>query len=47
MEKEKHHIPEDNILNEHVASITEAIASAKPLMEEQLKSIIKLNFLQI
>ena len=27
MEKEKHHIPEDNILNEHVASITEAIAS--------------------
>ena len=45
MEKEKHHIPEDNILNEHVASITEAIASAKPLMEEQLKEYNQVELL--
>ena len=43
--KGKHHIPEDNILNEHVASITEAIASAKPLMEEQLKEYNQVELL--
>ena len=29
MEKEKEHVPEDTILNKHIASITEAIYACK------------------
>lgn len=32
----KFHVPEDDVLNPHIASITEAIYQAKPIMDEQL-----------
>ena len=33
----KHHIPEDEILNKHVASIIEAVSASKSEMQNQLK----------
>ena len=33
----KHHIPEESILNEHIASVTEAISAVTPIMKSQLE----------
>ncbi len=41
----KYKVPEDRILNEHVASITEGIALSKPKMESQLKEYNQVELL--
>ena len=45
MEKEKRHVPEDTILNKHIASITEAIYACKPEMVAELESHQQIDLL--
>lgn len=42
----KHHIPEEPILNEHIASVTEAIAAATPTMKSQLEDYNQIELLK-
>ncbi|PHK50941.1 DNA polymerase I [Staphylococcus edaphicus] len=41
----KRHVPEDDVLNHHVATIIEAINKAKPKMQSQLKEYNQTNLL--
>ncbi|UDI78058.1 DNA polymerase I [Staphylococcus taiwanensis] len=41
----KRHIPEDEILNAHIASITEAINAAQPIMQEELEAHNQIDLL--
>ena len=42
----KHHIPEEPILNEHIASVTEAIAAVTPTMKSQLEDYNQIELLK-
>ena len=42
----KHHIPEEPILNEHIASVTEAIAAVTPIMKSQLEDYNQIELLK-
>lgn len=42
----KHHIPEEPILNEHIASVTEAIAAVTPIMKSQLEDYNQVELLK-
>lgn len=42
----KHQVPEEEVLNKHVASITEAIANSKPEMEAQLEEYNQVELLK-
>ena len=42
----KHHIPEESILNEHIASVTEAIAAVTPTMKSQLEDYNQIELLK-
>ena len=42
----KHHIPEQPILNEHIASVTEAIAAVTPIMKSQLEDYNQVELLK-
>lgn len=42
----KHHIPEEPILNEHIASVTEAIAAVNPTMKSQLEDYNQIELLK-
>ncbi|MGC7686538.1 DNA polymerase I [Staphylococcus epidermidis] len=42
----KHHIPEEPILNEHIASVTEAIAAITPIMKSQLEDYNQVELLK-
>ncbi|MCG2250686.1 DNA polymerase I [Staphylococcus epidermidis] len=42
----KHHIPEKPILNEHIASVTEAIAAVTPTMKSQLEDYNQIELLK-
>ena len=42
----KHHIPEEPILNEHIASVTEAIAAVTPTMKSQLEDYNQVELLK-
>lgn len=42
----KHHIPEESILNEHIASVTEAISSVTPIMKSQLEDYNQIELLK-
>lgn len=42
----KHHIPEEPILNEHIASVTEAIAAVTPTMKLQLEDYNQIELLK-
>ena len=44
--REKHQVPEEEVLNKHVASITEAIANSKPEMEAQLEEYNQVELLK-
>ena len=44
--KGKHQVPEEEVLNKHVASITEAIANSKPEMEAQLEEYNQVELLK-
>ena len=41
-----HHIPEEPILNEHIASVTEAIAAVTPTMKSQLEDYNQIELLK-
>ena len=41
-----HHIPEEPILNEHIASVTEAIAAVTPIMKSQLEDYNQIELLK-
>lgn len=41
-----HHIPEEPILNEHIASVTEAIAALTPIMKSQLEDYNQIELLK-
>lgn len=45
-EGKKHHIPEEPILNEHIASVTEAIAAVTPTMKSQLEDYNQIELLK-
>ncbi|MCG1472655.1 DNA polymerase I [Staphylococcus epidermidis] len=42
----KHHIPEESILNEHIASVTEAISAVTPIMKSQLEDYNQIELLK-
>ena len=42
----KHHIPEESILNEHIASVTEAISAVTPIMKSQLEDYNQVELLK-
>ncbi|EJD78905.1 DNA polymerase I [Staphylococcus epidermidis] len=42
----KHHIPEEPILSEHIASVTEAIAAVTPIMKSQLEDYNQIELLK-
>ncbi|MCG1065761.1 DNA polymerase I [Staphylococcus epidermidis] len=42
----KHHIPEESILNEHIASVTEAISAVTPIMKSQLENYNQIELLK-
>ena len=42
----KHHIPEESILNEHIASVTEAISAVTPIMKSQLEDYNQIELLE-
>lgn len=42
----KHHIPEEPILNEHIASVTEALAAVTPTMKSQLEDYNQIELLK-
>ena len=42
----KHHIPEEPILSEHIASVTEAIAAVTPTMKSQLEDYNQIELLK-
>ena len=42
----KHHIPEEPILNEHIASVTEAIAAVTPTMKSQFEDYNQIELLK-
>lgn len=42
----KHHIPEESILNEHIASVTEAISTVTPIMKSQLEDYNQIELLK-
>lgn len=42
----KHHIPEEPILNEHIASVTEAITAVTPIMKSQLEDYNQVELLK-
>ncbi|RIL68857.1 DNA polymerase I [Staphylococcus epidermidis] len=42
----KHHIPEEPILNEHIASVTEAIVAVTPTMKSQLEDYNQIELLK-
>ncbi|MGC7689553.1 DNA polymerase I [Staphylococcus epidermidis] len=42
----KHHIPEEPILNEHIASVTEAIAAVTPTMKSHLEDYNQIELLK-
>lgn len=42
----KQHIPEEPILNEHIASVTEAIAAVTPIMKSQLEDYNQVELLK-
>lgn len=42
----KHHIPAESILNEHIASVTEAISAVTPIMKSQLEDYNQIELLK-
>ena len=42
----KHHIPEESILNEHIASVTEVISAVTPIMKSQLEDYNQVELLK-
>ncbi|MBF2335637.1 DNA polymerase I [Staphylococcus epidermidis] len=42
----KHHIPEESILNEHIASVTEVISAVTPIMKSQLEDYNQIELLK-
>ncbi|MCG2244694.1 DNA polymerase I [Staphylococcus epidermidis] len=42
----KHHIPEESILNEHIASVTEAISAVTPIMKSLLEDYNQIELLK-
>lgn len=42
----KHHIPEESILNEYIASVTEAISAVTPIMKSQLEDYNQIELLK-
>ena len=42
----KHHIPEESILNEHIASVTEAISAVTSIMKSQLEDYNQIELLK-